>query len=221
MSRSSDIRTVKHLTRQIESGERQTDGWKWERAELLARLCEDSQQKDVAKDCDLTTYVVSIGVRVWKEYGGLARANRPRYAEADYKVAGRGPGFGNSTPAIVEAVRSNPKVATAIAADPGASGAVERAMDRQRPTTPASPGLADLNGSIRDSDRVTGPLGHIHNVLWKEARAMSKVSSLRKAEREDLRDAAGELRMYADLFESWASDVLDSAAFTDRLEAEG
>lgn len=80
--------------------------------------------------------------------------------------------------------------------------------------------LTKTASSIGDADRITGPLAHILNVLWKEAQRIASVPTPRKAEREALIEAAGDLRVYADEFESLGHEEISTEDLADRLREQ-
>jgi hypothetical protein len=93
---------VSRLTKEIDQGEAAIEAAKWERAERLAGLAaEGYTRRDIAADTGMSATTVGTAIRIWEAYGVRARAQRPRYTDADYEIVGRGPGFGNSEPAIV------------------------------------------------------------------------------------------------------------------------
>lgn len=142
VTRASDIRTVKHLTKVIESGEAQIEQAKWERAELLAGLAVAGDSvRQIAEDTGLKKSTVSAAVRIWNEFGVRARGQRPRYADANYEVEGRGPGFGQSTNTLPEKLSYTEKVdlVRKLVADPVVRAAVEPQMSEPLPTVRHAP----------------------------------------------------------------------------------
>jgi len=98
----TEVAAIKRLTKEIEQGEAAIEAAKWDRAERLATLAADGySRRDIAGDTGLSATTVSTAIRTWEAYGVRAPVHRPRYAEAYYEISGRGPGFGNSEPAIV------------------------------------------------------------------------------------------------------------------------
>lgn len=155
----SEVAAVKRLTKTIEQSEAQAETAKWERAERLAAIrAENYSWSGIAKDTGLGATTVRSAVAVWEKYG-LARTSRPRYAEADYEIVGRGPAQRPEPPAkIAERVAEDPAYARAIAAHPSASEAVTEAIVQkveaaQRPEAPRASRALDLIVKLRSIHR--------------------------------------------------------------------
>lgn len=102
MNYRTEIAALKRLTKEIEQGEAALEAAKWERAKRVAELVDAGYtQAAIAADVGVNRTAVSTWVRIWAAYGRTRASARPRYADADYEIAGRGPGFGNSEPSIV------------------------------------------------------------------------------------------------------------------------
>jgi hypothetical protein len=114
--------------------------------------------------------------------------------------------------------RENPEAVAAAMSDRQTRRVVENALYAQPEVDGSRDVIHNTIDSTHQADRILGPLGHIHSVLWREARKIASVQQPRKAERDELLLAADELRMYADTFESFGRESLDSTDFAEWLE---
>lgn len=102
MNYRTEVAAIKRLTKEIEQAEAALEAAKWERAERVSALVDEGySRRQIAADTGASETTVSAWVKIWAAYGSTRASRRPRYADADYEIVGRGPGFGNSEPAIV------------------------------------------------------------------------------------------------------------------------
>ena len=92
MTYRSEIAEIKRLSRQIERTEAELEAAKWERAERVAALVDEGHsRRKIAEDIGAHESAVATWVKIWHAYGSTRASRRPRYADADYEAARRGP----------------------------------------------------------------------------------------------------------------------------------
>jgi hypothetical protein len=166
------------------------------------------------------TYI-SVMTRAWKKF---EKESEPTSFFGDFVEAVKNgvepeDGLASKARREREAEQYRPKThaekveaAKVLLSDPQVAAAV------RPPSVPRFTGLEDAIESTHGADRITGPLGHLLNVAWKTSRKVAEVTRPRKDEREELLDAATELRFYADLFQGLGQENIDPDDFVSQLE---
>lgn len=199
MSYTTEVREVKRLTRLIDQAEHEADAWKWDRAEMLADLCEQKSQRLVATDVGMKLATLQTIVLLWRTHGG--KAQRGSYADAYGSMPGQSSGYRPKlhTPAqkvkVAKELLADPATRSAVAQDPGVRAPLRAAM---------SQAVADQNAGMPKVDMPDSDARQIGSAVQRTENGLGDLRELLEdavpspAVLDDLEELAGRLSLEAE-----------------------